>query len=379
MEQLLPTVLIFTTAYLPFVGGAEIAVHELTARMPGRRYVLYTARLSRQVPAQETIGAVMVRRIGIGAPFLDKFLLAVLAPFLALREKKVSCVWAIMASYGGIAAYLYAAWLRPKSRLLLTVQEGDSPEHIRQRAGIFFFLVRRIFRRAHAVQAISTSLATWATQMGYEGKNLVVIPNGVDVERFTTISKKDRDQLRAKLAIAPDAHVVVTVSRLVAKNGVSDLLSAMELLPASYVLVCVGSGELEASLRAQARTLGNRVQFVGTIPHAQVPMYFAIGDVFCRASLSEGMGNVFLEAMAAGVPVVATRVGGIPDIVHDGQTGLLCPPSSPAALAHAIERVTTDAPLCAQLIAQGREMVGAYDWDRIAQRFDAFLQTICVS
>ena len=115
--------------------------------------------------------------------------------------------------------------------------------------------------------------------------------------------------------------------------------------------------------------LGNRVLFLGHINHSDLPKYYSMADVFVRPSLSEGLGNVFLEAMAMGLPVIGTPVGGIPDFLEDRKTGLFCEASNPQDIAKKIKEILEDKELRKTLVENGLRLVQEkYDWDEIAQQ-----------
>ena len=122
-----------------------------------------------------------------------------------------------------------------------------------------------------------------------------------------------------------------------------------------------------AGLRAQARALGlePRVQFLGFRTDIQLLLHAA--DFFCLATQSEGLGSSILEAMSAGLPVVATRVGGVPEIVEDGATGILVPPADPGALAGAMARMAGDRGLRERMGARGRERASGFSAERTAE------------
>lgn len=360
------TILIFSTAYLPLIGGAEIAVQEVTRRIPEYRWILYCARIKPGLATHEHVENVEVHRIGVGVAALDKVLLPLLAPLIAFRHRNVHAIWAIMASYGGLAARIVAAF-RPQVPFVLSVQEGDSEEHIRRASRGFFWMVQAIFRRASVIHAISSSLGAWAVKMGYAGNRVEVIPNGVAVAHFAEPTET-RSEVRAALGIPSDAWVVVTVSRLVEKNGVGDLIAACAALPLDTHLIIVGSGGLEPVLRQRAQSIRERVHFVGSIGHRDLPTYLHASDVFCRASISEGLGNVFLEAQAAGIPVVATPVGGIPDIVESDVTGVFCEPNNPQSIVQAITRLRGDNELRERCRGEGLRRAKNFDWSVIAQK-----------
>ncbi len=370
-------IVIFATAYFPLVGGAEVAMKEITDRLLQERFHLITAQIRPGLPARERIGNVEVHRLGIGHP-IDKYLLAVLAPWRAWRIQrhvKRPIIWSLMASYNGFAALFYA-WLRPKTRFLLTLQEGDPLEYIDVRVGRFRGLFRKIFQRANAVQAISHFLAKWALQMGARVSPQVV-PNGVDIERFTQpFSERDRFSLRASLGYAPTDLVLITTSRLTLKNGIDDVIRALPLLPARVKFLIVGEGADEDKLKALAveKGVAVRVQFLGKRDHADLPGLLRASDFFIRASLSEGLGISFLEAMAVGVPIIGTPVGGIPDFLTDGETGVFCQPRNPASVAQAVRRLLDDPSLCEKLAHAGPRFIrDGYAWQGIADRIHAMI------
>jgi len=168
---------------------------------------------------------------------------------------------------------------------------------------------------------------------------------------------------------------VVTVSRLVKKNGIDSLLRAMALLIRRHKgLQCriLGDGPERSKLERLAAELGlgSAVSFCGNIPHRDVPKHLWESAVFVRPSRTEGMGNAFIEALAAELPVVATPVGGVPDIIQDGETGLLTAVDRPQELADRIERLLVDSHLAARLARQGLALVRErYDIDLVARRY----------
>ena len=396
-------VIIFSTVYFPFVGGAEVAMKEITDRIPDVSFDLMCAKVKPGLPKTEKIGNVTVYRCGWGSP-LDKYLLPItgvvralrLAKSLELRAKSQSdsgsgpqpsalspqpIIWSLMASYGGFAALIYT-WFRPRTKMLLTLQEGDPLEHYTKRTGAFTFLHRMIFRRADAVQSISRFLAKWAKDMGFKGAP-IVIPNGVDIAKFSVrISSERRKELRTSYGFGDEDVVLVTASRLSLKNAVDDLIRSLASLPANYKALIAGIGEDDAKLRALTKELGleSRVVFLGSKTHDELPDILQASDIFVRASLSEGLGNAFLEAMDAGIPIIGTPVGGIPDFLKDGETGVFCEPRNPTSIAKAALRIQSDPALRQKLIVQGEKLVReGYDWNGIAARIKKILQDLSSS
>lgn len=373
-------VIVFATTYFPLVGGAEVALKEITDRLPADWKIdLVCARIKPGLPSTEKIGNVTVHRVGFGLK-IDKLLLPVLGILRArwLEGSKDALVWSLMASFGGFTALTYC-WLRPRSKMLLTLQEGDPLEHYAKRAGVLNFLHKKIFRRANAVQAISHFLATWAKDMGFSGTPIVV-PNGVDIKRFAErILPERRETVRRQFGFANDDVVLVTASRLSLKNGVDDLVRSLTSLPANVKVLVIGDGEDREMLKALTVSLNltERVVFAGQRGHDELPALLQASDVFVRASLSEGLGNSFLEAMASGIPIIGTPVGGIPDFLKDGETGVFCSPRDPVSIAVAVRRIVDDGGLRAQLVQQGEVTVrNGYVWDGIAVRMNQLLNSL---
>jgi len=188
-------------------------------------------------------------------------------------------------------------------------------------------------------------------------------------------SKIKITDLKEKLKVKNNEKVIITVSRLVKKNGVEDLIKAMNDLrfkinDLRFKLLLIGKGEQETYLKELTKKLNleESVAFLGEISHNDLPPYLWISDVFVRPSLSEGLGNVFLEAMAAGVPIIGTRVGGIPDFLKDGETGLFCEVQNSKSIAEKISMLLKDENLRWRLTENGQRLVEEkYDWNKIAE------------
>ncbi len=367
-------VLIFSTAYFPFVGGAEVAVKEITDRLPDYEFEMVTALLDKKLPRQEKIGAIMVHRVGWGVRWFDKFYLALFGHYKAMslhRQAPFAKAWTIMASYNGFTALNFKRL--SQVGYLLTLQEGDTKAHIYSRVWWCWLYFKQIFSAATALQPISHYLLDWGKEMGFAGKVAAVIPNGVNMGRFVLADEEQRIEYRQRLRVQhhlPDnAKIIITASRLVKKNGVKDIIEALMFLPSTVYLAIAGTGKLEAKLKSMVKKnhLEQRVLFLGQVGHRELPELLWGSNVFCRPSLSEGLGNAFLEAMAAGLPVVATRVGGIPDFLTDGETGLFVQTGNPQDVAAKIQTILTDEKLMKHLVVRAMARVKErYSWERVA-------------
>jgi glycosyltransferase involved in cell wall biosynthesis len=238
-------------------------------------------------------------------------------------------------------------------------------------------LLKFAAQRAAACTANSTAMQTELRRQ--TGVDSTVIPMGVDTTLFAGNAAKDG---------AGEGHRVLFVGRLAEKKRVIYLVRAMARVRAALpdaTLVIVGDGPDRAQLEAEADLmgLGDGVKFVGAVPNTELPAYYAQADVFVAPSVvgrngdTEGLGVVLLEAAAAGVPLVASDVGGIPDIVQHEQTGLLVEPEDPEALAASILRVLTDRDLAPRLSDSGRQHVNErFSWGTVVDRFDDLFSSL---
>ncbi|HXH06221.1 MAG TPA: glycosyltransferase [Vicinamibacterales bacterium] len=210
----------------------------------------------------------------------------------------------------------------------------------------------------------------WAARLGIPGERIAVVYNGVDTRAF-----------RCPLRAATDVVRLGVLARLHRANGHETLLSALARLAArraGWRCVIAGDGPEERRLRERAARdarLASCVEFAGHA--ADAPRFLAGLDLYVHPCLVSGMPNAVLEAMATGLPVVATAVGGTPEAVVDGETGLLVPPRDPAALASALERLIADETLRRRMGAAGRARVEAhFSVERMVADTEALLDRV---
>lgn len=204
------------------------------------------------------------------------------------------------------------------------------------------WMQRRVWSRADRVLSVSSRLAEkMARETGFAHERIKTIRNGVDLTRFRNTSYAGA---RRSLGIAEGELAVGTVGRLVPVKDQATLLEAMAILRGEGLrprVLLAGDGPLRESLQSRAAALGlDTVTFLGHRP--DVENVLAALDVFVLSSVSEGLSNTILEAMASGVPVVSTRVGGCDELVDEGVTGLLVPSQSPRELAGGVARILRD-------------------------------------
>ena len=285
---------------------------------------------------------------------LDGFLMALgtLPRMWQLRSAgRLDVIDAHFAYPDGYAASLLGRWLKVPVTITL---RGTEVRHARD--PVLAPLLRRALQRATQVFAVSESLRGIAMSLGIAAERVRVVGNGVDLHKFNPLP---RDEARRALHLDAEAPVLVTVGALVERKGFHRVIEILPELrrrfPGLIYLVVGGSspeGDMSAPLRGQVRALGleDAVRFVGPLPPEQLRVPLSAADVFVLATRNEGWANVLLEAMACGVPVVATDVGGNAEVVCEPALGSIVPFGDAGRLRQAIEHAL------------------AFSWDKAAIR-----------
>jgi glycosyltransferase involved in cell wall biosynthesis len=239
----------------------------------------------------------------------------------------------------GYAATLLGRWLGVPVTITLRGTEPSLARFPARRRRVALAL-----QRATRLFSVSDSLRRYAVEAcGVPEEKVRVVGNGVDTQKFQPV---DRALARAELGVAPDARVLVSVGGLVERKGfhrVIDLLPALSGRYPDLLYLVVGGGgpegDIGARLRAQVAALGleRHVRFLGPMPSERIKVPLSAADLFVLATSNEGWANVFLEAMACGLPVVTTDVGGNREVVSDARLGTVVPFGNGSALRAALE------------------------------------------
>ena len=293
-----------------------------------------------------------------------------------IRSRKPDVVQAHWVVPQGIVAAL--AGLLTRKPVVITAHGGDV---YGVRGGIKDALKRWALRRAEAVSAVSDDLRDAIERLA-PGRQVEVISMGVDTTQFHP--ERRNEALRVELA--GEGAVVLFVGRLAEKKGVRYLIEAMprvlERLPGVRLLI-IGDGPLRKELEGvvDALQLQANITFAGAMRPDELPAYYASADLFVGPSIvaeggdTESFGLVFAEAMASRCAVIASDVGGVHDLVQDGETGVLVPQQDPPAIADAICRLLEDAELRHRLAFKAmRSVRGQFDQKSIAARYAALLE-----
>lgn len=269
--------------------------------------------------------------------------------------------WTLSGSAALLASPLH------RKPVLVTVQGSDVFQVAKSGLGAWF--TRSVLNQSTQVTALSHALKEAAITAGARAERIAIVPNGVDIARFTP-PQEDR---RGQRSGAP--RIILFTGFLIKRKGVRYLLDALALLPnhlPPYRVVIVGEGPEESALLAQVAALGldERVEFAGFESQAAVSEWMRQAHIFVLPSLEEGQGVVLLEALASGTPVVASDVDGIRDVVTP-EVGLRVPAADPPALAHALEQILSMEQAEWQQMSglARRRAVEVYDWNKIAGEY----------
>ncbi|MGH2711799.1 MAG: glycosyltransferase family 4 protein [Actinomycetota bacterium] len=229
--------------------------------------------------------------------------------------------------------------------------------------------LKTIWRRIAVRVAVSQAAASFVGRAMGRG-DIRIVPNGADIELFAA----------AEPARLPSGRRILFVNRLDRRKGFRVMVDAFGQLAASrpdVLLVVAGDGPERPALRDLPIETRARVIMLGNVPHEELPAYHAASEVFCApATGRESFGIVLVEALAAGLPVVASDIAGYREVVRDGTDGILVPPSDPAAVADALGRVLEDADLAKRLAEAGKERARRYSWATVAGEIEAIYREV---
>lgn len=385
-------ILVLTPTFLPVMGGAEIGIHELCRQLAKRHDVrVLTPRLPRDVTQAygmeggefDTPGYEVTRyadRLNLKDAPGQGLLRGLIPPFSltlarrALHQARSMRPDAVLAFYA-LPCGLAIARIRKKLHIpiVLSLIGRDVPgpavprfwgAYVRWSMGA---ANRTLFISEYCRRALG----------GAQGPAADVVPFGVDYERFAPGASAG--PLRERLGIPREAQVLLALQRLDPWKQVQVLIQAQALLlrQTDAYLIVGGKGPEMERLRGLARDLGiaSRVLFTGYIPDGELPLYYALADVFACHSTYETFGLSLLQAMAAGTPVVSVRSTAIPELIRHGENGILVPPNDAAAFARATLELLADGELRRRFAAESRRRVLAdYGWESVARRYELALE-----
>ena len=286
--------------------------------------------------------------------------------------------------YSDIPAYIYS---RRKNVPFVMSYQFDGKESggsfIRNSGVIFYnrFILNKILEHADVIISSTRSFLRESKFIKkYENKS-AIIPNGINLEDFEIDYSKEI--CRDKLNLPLNKKIILFFGSLVEYKGPDVLLKAFKIVQNEYSnvdLIFAGRGEMEELLRELSIKLNieNNVHFSGFVDEKLKPLYYKSADIFCLPSVSlvESFGIVNLEAMACGVPIVASRLGGLQDVVEDGKNGLLAEPGNEKSLAKALIYLLENEDSAKKMGNYGKQRVQDYSWEKIAEKIEKIYEKL---
>ncbi|MDE2236725.1 MAG: glycosyltransferase family 4 protein, partial [Elusimicrobia bacterium] len=362
----------------PYLGGAEKQALELAAalRRRGAQVSVATRRVGGLPRCEEIRGVPVTRLWRAGSGLLDSVSFAAcLAAFLWRQRSRYDAIHVHLAGSPAVAAALLGRLLGKRVVVKLGggAGIGELAASSRTRAGRL--KLRALARWSPLFVAVTRELVGEARL--YLGPVAVFrVPNGVDVERYKPVPPARKAALRRRLGWPADATIFLYVGRLSAEKRLPRFaeLWAEEArkAPASSFFAAVGAGPEREALSGALKRAGALERSSVPGPMADVEAAYAAADVFVLPSISEGLSNALLEAMASGCAALASRVGGALEAVEEGRSGLLFAPRDEGELRRCLRRFLDDPALAAQLGRRGRELAAArYSLETVAQAYEA--------
>ena len=354
-------IVVVTSVFPPSIGGVQTHVYELARAMAAKGHqVRVISKSDGQIfNSEEFLEKVRIQWIGssnlryLYYYQLNKFL----KKLIAKKECDVIHVHGMRPLKACVNQGVPIIFTNHTSSFLKHLQTGG--RHLQR--------LRQVLQGVDKVLAPSTELVDATLQVGYEGPT-EYIPNGVDVNKFYPA----KSELRKQLGIPDSAFVIILARRLVDKNGTLYMAEAMKNIQHSDIhLIVAGDGEQ----KQQFENIINKghhpknVHMLGFVLNSEMTPVYQAGDICVLPSLMEATSITGLEAMATGLPLIGTRVGGIPDLIDEGNTGLLIEPRSPEQIQNAVEQLYRQRELTDKMKTQSVERAHKnFTWETIAAR-----------
>lgn len=384
-------ILVITPGFLPAIGGAEIGVHEIYTRLGTRHQVTILTKLPRR-PSPSADGfkqdnyTVSHYRdsLNLGNIRGKMLLRGCIPPFSVgavygvnkyIQNVRPDVVNVHYAAYTGLAG-VCAQKIHNIPTVLSLIGRDSVPGPLVPKLWPWYsnLVARHV---AHTV-FISKFCQSYHKGASFPWS---IIPYGVDTTKIAP--NLPDESLRKELQLEPDVRILFSLQRLTLLKRIDISIYTVRHLvdqgKTNFVLLIGGTGQESGRLKRLVETLGVQqyVKFLGFVPEPQVGTYFALADVFVFASIFETFGIVATQAMAAGLPVIATRNSAIPEVVKDGVTGLLSPPLDAEAMAQNIALLLDDEELRQRMGQQARERAKRlYDWERVSLQYEGVLHDV---
>jgi glycosyltransferase involved in cell wall biosynthesis len=367
--------------FKPFVGGLENATFNLAKEMcPGNEVNIHTFnlltqyvaprlhRFSADLPEKEVIAGINVFRYPCYCFPIIRLFSPALMKAIWNSQARIVHIQGFQTIYNGFFVQKLAK-MRGKKTVLTAHSLYEGLEIVNRHLfrKIFLWILAHVYLMGFDKIILLSNLDVQVLQqLNIDKKKLAVIPNGLDVTRFES---------RMKTVTKDNSKKILCVGRFDVNKGHQDLIHAIALIPAeidfiAYLVGPINNRPYFDSLNNLIRqmSLQDKVRVCNSVTDSQLAEYYFNSDIFVLPSRMETFGLVILEAMYAGLPIVATRVGGIPDLIVDGENGFLVAPGNPEQLKDRILTLLGDAALCQNFSRKNKDAAKRFNWTAISQR-----------
>jgi len=360
-------ILMINFEYPPLGGGGGVATYDMAQELSKRHTVHVLTTAFKGLAREETSGEVIVHRVPVlgrlSLPTATLLSLLTFAPmaFFAGRRIMKNTTFDVVYAQFVIPSGLPAAFLSKLFHIpfVLTFVGGDIYDPSKGISPHKYMLLRAVIRWiascADARTAISNDTKTRTIELHGVREDITVVPIGLKEVAILPASRKDFE-------FSEEDMICVSIGRLVSRKGYNILLSAWKQVP-NAVLVIVGDGPLKAQLAEKIAEYGlsDRVRLLGQIDEQVKFQILSLADIYVSAAQHEGFGIVFLEAMRAGLPIVATNDGGQTDFLSEGEHALLMAPHDDSAISHAVNTLILNKELRSRMGQTNKEAVKKYE------------------
>lgn len=349
-----------------WLAGTEIATYNISKHLAKRGHEVHVVTTrDAGLPSYEKRDGFLIHRLRVPRKRRIETALYCVRAFLKVKQIDPDIVHAQAVSPPGLSAFLirkvfkkpYILWGQGFDIYMPWRFKGMISKLALRNAATVIALTEDMKREIQKIRAVEPT----------------VLPNGIDLERFENLPS--RKNLRSRLMIEQGQKIILFVGVLKLVKGVRYLIETMTTIkqkePMARLLI-VGDGEERQTLEelAEGLNLRGQVSFAGRVPNEVVPQYMAASDVFVLPSLSESFGIVNLEAMASGLPIVASNLRGMKEIVEDGQSGFLVEPRNPEAIAQKVLLLLQDEGLRRRMGERNKQKAKQYSWEEIVAKLE---------
>jgi glycosyltransferase involved in cell wall biosynthesis len=348
------------------LGGLEIAAYNIARHLAERHEVHIVTALDECLPKKELMDGFSVHRFRTSTLPILRTISYYIKSFFVVKsiDPDIVHIQTVFLSLSGllIKKLLHKPYI---------IYARGSDVYLRR--WLEDLISKPILKNADAVITLTEDMKSSVRKTC--DRDILVIPNGINLSKFENLSKSF---IRSEFGIE-DEKIILFVGSLRPVKGVEYLIEAMSfLINKNTKLLLVGDGEKRRSLESLAKnfSLSNNVVFVGKVANDAIPKYMAAADILVLPSLSEGFPNTLLEAMASGLPIIATNITGIHEIVKDGENGFLVEPKNPEDIADRITKLLDDAPLREIISHNNKEKSKQFSWSHIVDIIESVYMNV---